>query len=79
VHDAEALHLLAMIKLRQNDLKEAFRTQRRAIRRQPDQPSQYILLSNILEKMGRSEEARAALAQVSRLRALAQTSTDPSL
>jgi len=29
------------------------------------------LLSNILEKMGRRDEARAALAQVSRLRALA--------
>src|SRR5712691_5162790 len=32
---------------------------------------EYILLSNILEKMGRRDEARAALAQVSRLRALA--------
>jgi Flp pilus assembly protein TadD len=73
VHDAEALHLMAMIKFRENDLDSAFRTQRRAIRRQPDQPSQYILLSNILERMGRSDEARAALAQVSRLRALAET------
>jgi tetratricopeptide (TPR) repeat protein len=71
VHDAEALHLFALIKLRQNHLEEAFRAQRRAISRQPDQPSQYILLSNILEKMGRTDEARAALAQVSRLRALA--------
>jgi tetratricopeptide (TPR) repeat protein len=73
LHDAEALHLIALIKLRQNHLEEAFRAQRRAISRQPDQPSQYILLSNILEKMGRSDEARAALAQVSRLRALASS------
>jgi len=73
VHNAEALHLIALIKLRQNHLEEAFRAQRRAISRQPDQPSQYILLSNILEKMGRSDEARAALAQVSRLRALASS------
>jgi tetratricopeptide (TPR) repeat protein len=79
VHDAEALHLFALIKLRQNHLEEAFRAQRRAINRQPDQPSQYILLSNILEKMGRTEEARAALAQVSRLRALAEMSPARSL
>ena len=71
VHDAEALHLIALIKLRQNHLEEAFRVQRRAVSRQPDQPSQYVLLSNILERMGRNDEARAALAQVSRLRALA--------
>jgi tetratricopeptide (TPR) repeat protein len=75
LHDAEALHLIALIKLRQNHLDEAFRAQSRAISRQPDQPSQYILLSNILEKMGRTDEARAALAQVSRLRALASNQT----
>ncbi len=75
VHDAEALHLFALIKLRQNHFEEAFRAQRRAISRQPDQPSQYILLSNILERMGRNDEARAALAQVSRLRALASNQT----
>jgi protein O-mannosyl-transferase len=71
IHDADALRLIALIKFRQNNLEEAFRTERRAIARQPDQPSQYVLLSNILEKMGRPDEARAALAQVSRLRALA--------
>ena len=79
VHDAEALHLFAQIKLRQNNLEEAFRTQRRAIGRQPDQPSQYLLLSNILEKMGRADEARAALAQVARLRALAHAAPASSL
>ena len=79
VHDAEALHLIALIKLRQNNLEEAFRAQRRAISRQPDQPSQYILLSNILERMGRNEEARAALAQASHLRTLVQNSTAQSL
>jgi tetratricopeptide (TPR) repeat protein len=79
VHDAEALHLMALIKLRENDLEQAYRTQCRAIGRQPDQPSQYILLSNILERMGRDDEARAALAKVSRLRALAQTSPTGSL
>jgi Flp pilus assembly protein TadD len=75
VHDAEALRLIALIRLNQHRLGDAFQLQRRAVARQPDQPSQYILLSNILEKMGRSDEARAALAQVSRLRALASNQT----
>ncbi len=79
VHDAEALRLLALIRISQSRLEEAAQIQQRAIARQPDQPSQYVLLSNILEKMGRTEEARATLAQVSRLRALAQTPSMQSL
>ena len=71
VHDAEALRLIVMMELRQNRLDEAFQTQRRAVARQPDEPRQYLLLSNILEKMGRAEEARATLARASRLRTLA--------
>jgi predicted Zn-dependent protease len=79
VHDAEALRLLALIRISESRLDEAAQIQRRAIARQPDQPSQYVLLSNILEKMGRNEEARAALAQVSRLRTLAQAPPVQSL
>jgi tetratricopeptide (TPR) repeat protein len=75
VHDAEALRLIVMIRIRQNRLDDAFETQQRAVARQPDEPSQYILLSNILEKMGRGAEAHAALAQASRLRALAENQT----
>jgi tetratricopeptide (TPR) repeat protein len=70
IHDANALQLIALMRMRQNRLAEAAQTQRRAIARQPDEPHQYILLSSILEKMGRNAEARAALAQASRLRAL---------
>ena len=73
VHDADALNLIATMRLRQNRFEDACRIQRQAISRQPDQPSQYMLLSNILDKMGRGDEARAALAQVSRLRALAKS------
>ena len=69
VHDAESLNLIALMDLRQNRLQEAYETQRRAISRQPDQPRQYLLLADILEKMGRGEEARAAIAQVTRLQA----------
>ncbi len=71
VHDTEALRLIVLMRLRQDRLDEAFRTQRRAVARQPDEPHQYILLSDILEKMGRGAEARAALAKASQLRALA--------
>jgi tetratricopeptide (TPR) repeat protein len=72
VHETDALNLMATMRVRENRLTDAFNTQRRAVARQPDEPRQYIFLSNILEKMGRDEEARAALAHVSHLRALAQ-------
>jgi Flp pilus assembly protein TadD len=71
VHDAEALRLIAQIRLRQNRLDDAFRAQRRAVARQPDEPRQYTLLSDILERMGRGAEAHAALVKASQLRALA--------
>ncbi len=71
IHSTDALQLIVLMRLRQNRFEEAAQTQRRAIARQPDEPHQYILLSNILEKMGREDEACAALAQASRLRALA--------
>src|SRR4029077_3074038 len=73
VHDAEALRLIAQMRLRQNRLDEAFRAQRRAVARQPDEPRQYLLLSTILERLGRDDEARAALAQVNRLQALTKS------
>jgi len=73
VHDVEALNLIATMNVRQNHLEEAWRAQRRAVARQPDEPRQYAMLSNILEKMGRTEEARSAMAQVNRLQALAQS------
>jgi len=70
VHDAAALNLMALLSVHQNKLEEACKTQRRAVARQPDQPRQYLLLSDILSKMGRGEEARAALAQVEQLQAI---------
>lgn len=73
VHDAESLSLIAGVRLRQNRLDEAFQIQQRAVARQPDEPRQYRMLSDILTKMGRADEARAALAQVSRMEAFANT------
>ncbi|MEY2537219.1 MAG: protein O-mannosyl-transferase [Verrucomicrobiota bacterium] len=71
VHETAALNLIAMMRVQENRLDDAFHTQQRAVARQPDQPRQYLLLSNILDQMGRTAESRAALAQVSRLRTLA--------
>jgi len=72
VHDAEALSLIASMSLRQKRFEDAYQAQRRAVARQPDQPRQYVLLSDILEKMGRTGEARDALAEVARLKALSR-------
>jgi Flp pilus assembly protein TadD len=75
IHDAESLNIIAAMNVRQNRLDAACKTQRRAVARQPDQPRQYLLLSDILEKMGRHDEAKAALAQVQLLQALAKSQT----
>jgi protein O-mannosyl-transferase len=71
VHDAEALNLIALMDMRQNRFDDAYKIQRRAVARRPDEPRQYLLLSEILEKMNRTSEAREALAQISRLQAIA--------
>ena len=74
VNDTEALNAIAGLRVRQNRFEDAYDVQRRALARQPDQPRQYLLLSDILEKLGRHEEALANVAQVERLHALAQAS-----
>jgi protein O-mannosyl-transferase len=79
VHGTEALKLLAEMRVRQNRFEEAYLLQRRAVAREPDQPSQYLLLSDILERMGRCDEARAALAQASHLQDLVKNSQTQSL
>ncbi len=72
VHDAESQNLLAMLSIRRGDLKQAYSTQRRAVSRQPDDPRQYVLLSDVLKRMGRAGEARLALGNVARLQGLPQ-------
>jgi Flp pilus assembly protein TadD len=72
VHDPEALNLIVLLDVRQNKLEDACRTQRRAVTRQPDQPRQYLILADILTRMGRVDEARETLAHVSRLESMAR-------
>jgi hypothetical protein len=44
--------------------------QRRAIAREPNQPRQYLMLAEILDKMGRTSEAQTARDDATRLKAL---------
>jgi protein O-mannosyl-transferase len=70
VHDVQALNLLAAISVRQNQLEQACATQRRAIAREPNQPRQYLMLAEILDKMGRTSEAQTARDDATRLKAI---------
>ena len=70
VHDVQALNLLAAISVRQNHLEQAYAAQRRAIAREPDQPRQYLMLAEILDKMGRTSEAQTARDNATRLKAI---------
>jgi Flp pilus assembly protein TadD len=71
VHDVEALNLLAAIFVRQNQLEQAYAVQRRAVAREPNEPSQYLLLGDILDKLGRTFEAQNARDDAARLKAIA--------
>ena len=71
VHDVQALNLLAAISVGQNQLEQACATQRRAIAREPNQPRQYLMLAEILDKMGRTSEAQNARDDATRLKAIA--------
>lgn len=72
VHDVSALNMLAFLNVNRRHFEEAYRTQQRAIARQPNEPRQYLILSDIAAKMGRTNEAQTLLAQVSRLQTFAQ-------
>ena len=74
VHDVEALNLWAQMEVRLGRFGDALKVQRRALSRQAAQPRQYLILSDILAKMGRPNEARSALAQASEIRATADAS-----
>jgi len=71
VHDVNSLDLIARISLREGRLDDALATQRRAVARQPYEPRQYLMLAEILDKMGRTTEAQKARDKVARLQAMA--------
>jgi predicted Zn-dependent protease len=71
VWETDALNLLVTVLARQNRVAEACAAQQRAIARRPDEPRQYLVLSELLQRGGRAKEARAALAEFNRLRVIA--------
>jgi tetratricopeptide (TPR) repeat protein len=71
VWETDALNLLVTVLARQNRVAEACAVEQRAIGRRPDVPQQYFVLSQLLQRGGHAEEARAALAEFDRLRAIA--------
>lgn len=76
IHDAESLNLLAALNIEQNRLDLACSAQYRAVKRQPDQPQQYAMLADVLERSGRHAEAQNALSEMQSLRALATAATN---
>ncbi|HEX8312057.1 MAG TPA: tetratricopeptide repeat protein, partial [Chthoniobacteraceae bacterium] len=52
IHDVSSLNQSALLSVTQQRFEEAYTTQRRAIARQPDEPRQYLILSDILSNMG---------------------------
>jgi predicted Zn-dependent protease len=74
VRETEALNLMARIQLRVQNVPAALAAQQRAVGRQPNQPSQYLLYSEVLTQMGRLEQARRALETARLLQQQARTS-----
>jgi predicted Zn-dependent protease len=72
VHEVDALNLIAQVRIRQHRLDDACRAQKRAVARQPDAPRQYALLSDILQRMGQTAEAKNTIAEAARLEAIAR-------
>jgi len=73
VHEVEALKLIARMRFRQHRFEDAYRAQKRAVARQPGALRQYVFLSDILEKMGRTAEAKSVTAEVARLEAIGRS------
>ena len=69
IHDARPFLDIARIELSRNHLDAAREAQQTAIDRDPNQPSRYLVLADILDKLGRKTEAAAAIKQAETLRA----------
>ena len=71
IRETEALNFMTRLELMSKNLPAALLTQERAVSRQPDEPSQYLLYSEVLRQMGRTEQAEQALETAKRLKARA--------
>lgn len=68
IHAGEPFSVMARMLYAQKKTDEARVAQMEAIRRDPNQPSQYLFLANILEQLNRKPEADAALRKAESLR-----------
>jgi tetratricopeptide (TPR) repeat protein len=69
LHDPRPYAMKAQLEIAQERYDSACDAQRAAIRRNPDEPVQYLVLAAILHKLGRDEEARAAHSKAQELSA----------
>lgn len=60
IHSAEPFNLMAVADLREKKPADAYAAEMTAIRRNPDEPAQYVMLSAILGRLGREDDAREA-------------------
>ena len=73
IHDARPFANIARIEITRHRLDAACAAQQSAIDRDPNHPSRYLILADILDKLGRKTEAAAALQQAEALRASVRT------
>ena len=75
IYAAAPLTDIVRIELERGRPEAALAQQREAMRREPDQPSHYLMLGSIFEKLGRPAEAAAALQKAAALAAEARRSS----
>ena len=68
IRDAEPMTLVAVIDMDQNNPAKAYDAVVSAIRRNPDQPSRYVMLASILKELKRDKDAEQALKAAASLR-----------
>ena len=72
IYNAGALTDIVRLELERGRPEAALAQQREAMRREPWQPSHYLMLGSILEKLGRQAEAGAAVKMAETLAAEAR-------
>ena len=69
IYDPKPFANIARIELSRNHVDAACEAQRLSIKRDPNQPSRYLLFAAILNQLGRKDEAAAAMQHAADLRA----------
>ncbi len=75
IHASEPFGILARAELKNGRAAEAYETQLRAMKRAPEQATDYLFLAAILHELNRQPEAREALRKAEDLRTAARTAS----